>query len=459
MTTFFGFLGLLISCILILIFLLKPQHFLFTYPLTTEPILNPLMGWAPWATIKKSQQPHSLVYADLTWREFEPTEGHFDFETFETKNQLTRWQEEGKRIVFRFVLDVPRSERHMDIPDWLFEKINGDGTFYQSEYGQGFSPNYENPIIIEYHKKAIHALGDAYGSTDFFAYIELGSLGHWGEWHIDDNANIPPLPDENIRNHYVLHYLRAFPHTHLLLRRPFNVAAQSDLGLFNDMTGNEESTLQWLDWIQFGGSYDQTDETNGLSPMPEAWKTAPIGGEQDPSLSDEMIYGENLQQSINLLRQSHTTFIGPSGPYDVPVNDPIQSGIDLALSSIGYRLFIKETKFHYHPIFSQKVKVEILFGNNGIAPLYYNWPTILYVFDNHGDLVYEQKLEIDLREILPGEFIPAITSIPFHPNLQNGIYTLGIGINDPITNQPAIQFAMRNKRDDLIFQLGSFEVR
>ena len=44
-----------------------------------DPSPNPLMGWAPWATIKKSEQPHTLVYADLTWREFEPREGMFDF--------------------------------------------------------------------------------------------------------------------------------------------------------------------------------------------------------------------------------------------------------------------------------------------------------------------------------------------------------------------------------------------
>ena len=105
------------------------------------------------------------------------------------------------------------------------------------------------------------------------------------------------------------------------------------------------------------------------------------------------------------------------------------------------------------------MQVNILFGNNGIAPIYYNWPTVLFVFDDNGSLVYQQPLQIDLREVLPGKFISATTSIPNLLKLKNGTYTLGIGINDSITNQPAIQFAMRNKRDDLIFQLGMFELR
>ena len=106
------------------------------------------MGWAPWATIKKSVQPHTLIYADLTWREFEPQEGAFDFSAFEARNQLQRWSAEGKRVVFRFVLDKPGLEKHIDIPDWLFEKIGGDGDFYDTDYGMGFSPNYANQISI-----------------------------------------------------------------------------------------------------------------------------------------------------------------------------------------------------------------------------------------------------------------------------------------------------------------------
>jgi len=123
------------------------------------PFLNPLMGWAPWATIERSQQPHTLVYADLTWRDFEPLQGQFDFDSFKERNQLDRWRAQGKRVVFRFVMDVPRDERHKDIPDWLYDAIGGDGDWYDHAYGQGFSPNYANPLLITYHQKAIRALG------------------------------------------------------------------------------------------------------------------------------------------------------------------------------------------------------------------------------------------------------------------------------------------------------------
>src|SRR5215208_66415 len=72
---------------------------IITIDTISGPIVNPLMGWAPWATIKESNQPHTLVYADLTWRNFEPDEGVYDFNTFEKKQQLARWRKEGKRVV------------------------------------------------------------------------------------------------------------------------------------------------------------------------------------------------------------------------------------------------------------------------------------------------------------------------------------------------------------------------
>jgi hypothetical protein len=121
------------------------------------------MGWAPWATIHESGQPHTLVYADLTWKDFEPQEGVYDFASFEEVNQISRWRENGKRIVFRFILDIPGDSIHIDIPDWLFDKIDSDGDFYVNAYGIGFSPNYANPILIDSHRKVISVSDFGFG--------------------------------------------------------------------------------------------------------------------------------------------------------------------------------------------------------------------------------------------------------------------------------------------------------
>lgn len=427
------------------------------YMPSTEPLINPLMGWAPWATIEKSQQPHTLVYADLTWRDLEPREGQFDFTAFETRNQLARWRMEGKRVVFRFVMDVPSDEPHMDLPDWLFEKIGGSGDFYDLEYGRGFSPDYADPVLIDFHRKAIQILGEKYGGDDFFAYIELGSLGHWGEWHVRSETNIRQLPKEAVRDQYVRHYREAFPNTYLLLRRPFNIAAKEYLGLYNDMTGDSEATREWLEWIAKGGSFSQTDEQSALSAMPQGWQKAPIGGEQTRSMSDEEIYDSNLNQTLELQRASHTTFVGPGGPYEIAQDDPLQVGIDQVLAGMGYRIRISKAHLPVRVFFGSRAKIEVEMMNEGIAPFYYPWPVKIMLLDETGAEAAAAFLDLDLRQLLPNSPVKVRVSLPLE-GLDNGDYTIAAAILDPLTLQPAVKFSTLTPGAELMQILGQIRL-
>lgn len=413
------------------------------------------MGWAPWADLKGSDQPYTLVYADLTWRDFEPHEGEFDFAAFEKKQQLVRWRQKGKRVVFRFVADAPGDISHMDIPDWLFGKINGDGEFYNNKYGKGFSPNYSNPIFIKYHHLAIKALGDRYGKDGFFAFIELGSLGHWGEWH--EHPELRQLPPENIRDLYVYDYLNAFTSTQFLMRRPFTITRELGLGLYNDMTGSVVETNTWLDWIRNGGNYLPT-EKNTLVPMPDGWEKAPIGGEQAPNMSDEQVYGTNLETTLRLLKESHTTFVGPGGPDEVESNGPLQSGVDQVLSTMGYRLYIDNVEMPRSVKFGNEIQIKFIFSNDGIAPFYYEWPTKVYLFDDSGKTISTYPLQMDLRKILPGRVYEMPFTLPVK-NLAKGKYMIGLAIIDPLTEQPGVKLANENTRKDFIQTVGSFEVK
>jgi len=412
------------------------------------------MDWAPWATLKESTQPHTLVYVDLTWRDFEPTEGVYDFAAFEEKQQLARWRQEGQRVVFRFVLDVPGETTHMDIPDWLFAKINGDGEFYDNQYGKGFSPNYSNPVLIKCHRLVIKALGDRYGKDGFFAFIELGSLGHWGEWH--ESPELKQLPPENIRDLYVLDYIDAFPGTQFLMRRPFTITRKLSLGLYNDMTGSVEDSTAWLDWIQNGGDY-LPNEKNTIVSMPSGWEKAPVGGEQAPTMTNEQIYATNLETTLRLLKKSHTTFIGPGGPYAIETNSPLQVGVDRVMSTIGYRLYIEKAEMPLIVKFGKNIQVKLGLSNDGIAPFYYHWPTKIYLFNESGKIIESYPLEIDLRKILPGQLSDVSISVSVN-TLANGKYSVGFAVIDPLTGKPGVKLANESSRQDLIQVVGAFQV-
>lgn len=152
----------------------------------------------------------SLLYMDITWAELEPKEGEYNWESIEKENQLSRWKKEGKHIILRFVCDVPGKEKHMDIPEWLYEKTGHTGTWYDVEFGKGFAPDYNNEQMIYYHAQAVKTLGEHLGGDGLISYIELGSLGHWGEWHVNYSAGIQRLPKEDVREQYVSTMGRGF---------------------------------------------------------------------------------------------------------------------------------------------------------------------------------------------------------------------------------------------------------
>jgi flagellar basal body-associated protein FliL len=103
------------------------------YELSDEVLYNPLMGFAPNADSDEGTDVNMdkvrLVYIEVTWAEFEPEQGIYDFEKIETDNHLQEWRNAGKNAVLRFVCDVPSDEDHMDIPDWVY-KMTKDGKKY-----------------------------------------------------------------------------------------------------------------------------------------------------------------------------------------------------------------------------------------------------------------------------------------------------------------------------------------
>lgn len=406
-----------------------------TYAYTDQAFGNALLGYAPSARHSTVSEDVTLLYMDITWRELEPEEGVYDWEAIEKENQLARWRAEGKHIVLRFICDLPGDEAHMDIPDWLYEKTGGAGKAYDISYGKGFSPDYGNPTFLACHQAAVTALGERYGQDNLICYIELGSLGHWGEWHIKTSEGLVPMPDQAVRAQYVKHWADAFPNAALLMRRPFAEGAAYGMGLYNDMAGSPDSTASWLNWIEEGGEYSQTGEEDALVPMPEAWKTAPIGGEFTSSVPMEQLLGPDLDQTISLLRQSHTTFLGPK-----IADEAMEEGYAAVLGSLGYRLWISDLTLSA-PC-GGGIQVDLTWQNSGVAPFYFDWPVYLRVADRDGRLLEWVAVDLDLRQLLPGEAAETssvVHQIPGWDSLDD--YSLQLVVVDPMTQRPAVRFA------------------
>lgn len=397
---------------------------------------NSLMGYAPSAWYNEVSEDISLLYMDITWAELEPEEGVYNWASIDEENQISRWRKEGKHLVFRFVCDIPGEEAHMDIPEWLYEKSGKAGKWYDGEYGKGFAPDYNNPTIISCHEQAVKALGEHFGQDGLISYVELGSLGHWGEWHVNYSEGIQRIPREAVRDKYILPWTEAFPDARILMRRPFASAEKYGFGLYNDMTGQPEATQSWFDWINNGGEYDQTGEKNVIVPMKDFWKTAPSGGEFTSSLSMEEMLDTNLSGTVEMIREAHTTFLGPKIPDENYVD-----GYKEVLKNMGYRLWISMAELKNT---AKGSRLKLTWENSGVAPMYKEWPVYVYIEDESGKLVEKSRISIKISSLLPGEKATTLTALEterLNSLLEKG-YRLSVGIEDPMTELPCVRFAM-----------------
>ncbi|WP_166242818.1 DUF4832 domain-containing protein [Paenibacillus turpanensis] len=429
------------------------------YPAETDEVLNnPYMGFSVDAKEKNAaSQPFRLAHANVTWRLLEPEKGEYDFAQFEEMINLQYWKERDVSIVLRLLLDYPRDYSHMDIPDWLYEEIGESGTWYELEYGKGFSPDYAHPLLIQYHERLVKALGERYNNNPQIAFIQLGSIGHWGEWHTwdEDDGNKIKFPDEEITDQYALHYVRYLNNKFLLMRRPHEVALNHNMGLFNDAFGKTESTIEgFLDWYTNGYTSWLTGEEEPA--MPDFWVRSPSAGE----FSHETKYVEdaNIEETIRQAKLTHVSWMGPYAPSREKAGSRLQHNIDRFLKTVGYRFVVAKESHEPSIKAGQTLHIEMKLVNRGVAPFYFAWPLELSLVDSTGRIAAAGLGKTDVRKWLPGENT-AKETLQIPHDLVPGVYTVHVAILDPETGKPGIRFATAGGRKDLRYPLGQVTVK
>lgn len=406
-----------------------------TYERSGEVFGNPLMGFAVQAEEPEIDDDVELVYLEITWREWESEMDLYNVDGIKKTYQLDRWRAEGKHVVLRFICDDPGSSRHMDIPDWLYTEMSNAGTFYNNSYGAGFSPDYTNPFMQQRHAAAVKAMGEAFGQDTFVSYVELGSLGHWGEWHTLFEDGIARMPSEEIRQIYIDPWKTAFPHAKIMMREPFAAAQRDGFGLYNDMIGADVDTQYWLDTIHDGGKYDQTlDETDVLVPMQEFWKTVPSGGEITSSISMDVLMTTEFKTTLSHIVNGHTTFCGPKTAPSEYIHSYQQM-----LDNMGYKLTIDHAELKDS---DGSLMMTMMWTNNGAAPMYWNWPVYIYVKDMNNATMEKIAVGLELTSLLPGSSVTTTTVFDYPTQADTSTCTFWVGIEDPMTIKPAVRLDM-----------------
>lgn len=400
-------------------------------------VANPLMGYAPYAENVDKCQDTDLVFIKLKWSDWEPEMGQYDTAFLESKFHIPQWKAQGKHAVIRFVCDDPDTDGGADIPGWLLEST-GDGTYYSGSSGSGYSPNYENEFFRSRHTMAVTALADYFNQDDFAAYVELGSLGHWGEWHARDNDGNSLMPSSETCWDYILAYTEHFQNVRFLMRRSYIYAVDARLGIYNDVLGDQAQTDRWLEWTRSGGSQATSVDEIEIQPYPNFWETAPAGGEITSGIDESRLYNEDLSSLLRQLEDCHLTFVGPHIP------DAETNAYDSVLRRVGYKYYVSRlsTTFSFA---DDSIDIRLDWENDGSAPLYWDWPVMIKIFDHSGTLVYWETLDLKLSQLAPGKTITTVTKVPYLDEIRDGL-SVGISIRS-YDGKDSVMLAMDMDRE------------
>lgn len=400
---------------------ISAQEIVVRPPPADGPLDNPLKGWCPYTNAGKIHQPHSMVFQYISWRELEPVEKDFRFEQWEKT-----WNEgaaEGKHVIFRVYVDYP--SKPSGLPDWL--RLAGVNETAYEEYGGGKSPDYDDPRMVAGLERLIAALGKRYNDDPRIAFVQLGLLGFWGEWHTYPRPALYASPDTERR--IIDAYRKAFPDKSLMARTARGYAGRQEwIGFHDDMF--PEDTDNGQDWSFLAGLRKAQRTEN--------WQIAVVGGEMVPGKAAQWL-GTDFATTRTMLERSHFSWIGPYCPaLTNPQDEAFLRRSQELVRKMGYEFQISEITHPATVKAKQPTRISLKGKNDGVAPFYYPWPVEWALLDGSGKVVLLQPTDWDIRQWRPGEFTE-LTELDI--DVPPGTYRLGLGIRDPWKNRPAIRFA------------------
>ena len=161
----------------------------------------------------------STVYFRFLWSEIEPNEGDYRWDMIDSVAQ--NWIAKGKKIAFRVICCNQTTNA---CPDYVREAgAKGIWFNYKAHVEKGkkfparWEPVYDDPIFLAKYEKFLRAFADRYDGDPNVAFVDVGSIGMYGEGHTGDTSKLSrEETDRLVRLHLQLHR-RILPKTLLII--------------------------------------------------------------------------------------------------------------------------------------------------------------------------------------------------------------------------------------------------
>jgi len=407
-------------------------------------LLNPGRGFTSTSTVYNehlSNRRHTFCGVSqqrFFWNALEPEEGKIRYDLIDST--IARAVRNGQQVNFR----VMCQDVDMMVPEWALK-------------AGVKSPFYDNPVFIQKQVNLIKALGKRYDGHPDVCFVDIGSIGQWGEWHTDPDAPNPKkivFPTDANARVIIDAYLSSFRKTPLAAliafkqKYGFGYAISKGTGWRADCWGDMDS----LGWNHMKGVYPQA---LGAANAYESWQHGPVALETCWAMEDWYKRGWNIDYILGKALEWHATEVN-NGNQAIP--EKWYPKVKEFEKKLGYRFVLEEMKYNASVGQGKPLACEMTWQNRGVAPIYKAYDlAVQLVSKKDSSKKYPVRTDADVKKWLPGRS-DYHTSLPLPAAMAPGEYELQVGLLSPVTGKPAIQLAIGGKTGDGWYRVGDLAV-
>ncbi len=418
-------------------------------------LINPGMGFETYKAVNGEQPGYpesSIAYFRWYWDELEPQKEKFNWDMVDSA--LAAARAAGQRVAIR----IMPANGHSGVPEW-YRKTGAKGYFYVPEAAQlgneksvNWMPDHADPLYARYMGGLVREFAKRYDGHPDIDHMDVGSYGHWGEWHLSFISERERYPFK-IKKMIIDWYLDNFKKTPLVIPEDAEdgliYATKNGTGWRADCMGDYGPS-----YVADKNGYKQSNNWNLMTrylQLPEkypsvgnAWKKSPVAFETCGNIESWVRAGRDIEYIYSVCLKLHTSiFHGTTIPPEWwPATEKF-------LKRMGYRLVVRLLSHEKWLEPGDTLNVKMTIDNIGVAPLYREYiPTFEIRKANTGgdsrDVLLRHKTNWNVRNWLPGRHNES-SSIIIPKDATPDRYYIYFGLLDPVRNNPVIKLAVRGK--------------
>jgi hypothetical protein len=398
----------------------------------TPPVIPENEFWRP-AT--------SVTYWRWYWSTIEPERGRYRWDIIDEVIELAR--QHGQQLHFRVM-----SHDHLrNIPPWYLQAGRVHKTTREGK--ECWYPDYDDPLFRSAAERLIGELGRRYdGHADVVA-VDIGTLGFWGEWHLQYTPHEQRLWTQECNYPWAIDaYTQAFGKTRLL-------------GLIGSVGSLARALAAGAGWRAdcWGDLGDQWRHMHTVYPRHlhlagagDAWKHALVCLETCWTMPRWHRQGWDIDYILAEGLRYHVSLINDKS---AQTPEPWRGKIEAFLKKVGYRLSLRTAEFPQRLSPGSPWTLMHWWVNRGVAPCYGDYRLAVRLQSPQ----HTRVLELPHRLVawLPDDdqYNEDRLVLPADVPRQ---YTLAMGIVRAGGEVPAVKMANAGRDENGWLTLGPMEV-